>query len=281
MKKILVPYDFSEQSVYALHLSAQFAEEFDCSVTLMNVIEHPTVDSFKTMGVSDYDPLENVYIMKLIEQVKAKMGELMENPEYSSFELMYKIVLGNPVNEIASEVNEGEYDLLVMGTKGSSGLDEFFVGSNAEKIVRTVKCPVISVKEEVDTEDIDEIVFATDMNKTSAHFMEQLKVVQHAFGAELRIVKINTPANFSDTHSDIIRMKKFAESHDLEDFSCEVYNYMTEEEGIVMYAEDIDAGLIALGTSQRTGLNHLLNASIAEDVVNHAKRPVWTFNLDA
>ena len=45
------------------------------------------------------------------------------------------------------------------------------------------------------------------------------------------------------------------------------------------YAEDIDADMIALGTHQRTGVGHFLLGSIAEDVVNHAKRPVWTFNL--
>ena len=45
------------------------------------------------------------------------------------------------------------------------------------------------------------------------------------------------------------------------------------------FAEDIDAELIALATHGRTGLMHLLSGSIAEDVVNHAKRPVWTFRL--
>ncbi len=280
MEKLLVPYDFSEVSAHALDFSYQLADEFECSITLMNIIEHPTVDSFKTMGVTDYDPLENVYIMKLVEKVKAKLDELIADPKFSDVELKYKILLGNPVNELANEVREQGVDLIVMGTTGSSGLDEFFVGSNAEKIVRHSKCPVISVKGPVDLEDIDEIVFATDMDNTSENFVKQLKVIQHAFGAELRLVKINTPANFSDTHSDIRRMKAFAEKHKLEDYSCDVYNYLNEEDGIIMFANDIDAGLIAMGTHQRTGLSHILNLSIAEEVVNHAKRPVWTFNVD-
>ena len=280
MKKILVPYDFSDVALNALDLSIQFADEFESTVTLMNVIEHPTISSFKTMGVNDYDPLENVYIMKLIEQVKAKMEEIMANPQYSDVDLNYKIVMGNPVNELATEVAEQEVDIIIMGTTGSSGLDEFFVGSNAEKIVRHAKCPVITVNEKVDMEDIDEIVLATDLERTGGEFIKQLKVLQHAFGAELRLVRINTPANFQDSHGDMKKMKAFAEKHGLEDYSMDVYNYSNEEDGIIMYASDIDAGLIAMGTHQRTGLNHFMNVSVAEEVVNHAKRPVWTFNID-
>jgi nucleotide-binding universal stress UspA family protein len=58
---------------------------------------------------------------------------------------------------------------------------------------------------------------------------------------------------------------------------AEIYNSITEEAGILEFAEDIKADLIALSTQGRRGLLHLLTGSIAEDVVNHAPKPVWTF----
>ncbi len=281
MKRILVPFDFSAEANYALKLSAQIAEESGSTVTLMNVIEHPTPSSFKTMGIEDYDPMENIYISKLIEKVQSGMEEIMSDDTYGDIDLTYKIVLGNVINELSEEIDTSNSDLIIMGTKGVSGLEEFFVGSNAEKIVRHAKCPVITLREEVTIDDIEDIVFATDQDKTTKKFIEALVTLQDFFDAQLRLVKINTPATFKDSRSDLDSMQAFVEKHDLSNYTLDVYNYYNEEEGIIKFAEDIDAGIIAMGTHQRTGINHLFNDSLAEEVVNHASRPVWTFNLMA
>jgi len=281
MKKILVPFDFSKEAEYALKLGVEIAIESDSSITLMNVIEHPTPSSFKTMGIENYDPMENIFITRLIEKIQNGMDEIMSNETYNDVELNYKIVLGNAFNELTEEIDTSEADLLIMGTKGSSGIEELFIGSNAEKIVRQAKCPVITLRNEVAIDDIEDIVFATDMDKTTERFIVELKKLQEFFDAQLRLVRINTPAKFSNTRRDIGGMKRFAEAHGINNFTLEVYNHSNEEEGIISYAEDIDAGVIAMGTHQRTGINHFFNDSLAEEVVNHASRPVWTFNLEA
>lgn len=281
MKKILVPFDFSKEAGYALQLAVQIAEESDSAITLMNVIEHPTPGSFKTMGIDDYDPMANVYISRLIEKVKNEMDEIMSNDAYGQVDLNYKIVLGNAFNELTEEIDTSNCNLVIMGTTGASGLEEFFVGSNAEKIVRHAKCPVITLRNEVDLDDIEDIVFATDMDKTTDRFISELVKLQEFFDAQLRLVRINTPAHFNSSREDIARMKLFANRYKIKNFTYDVYNHSSEEEGIIHYAEDIDAGIIAMGTHQRSGINHFFNDSLAEEVVNHAVRPVWTFNLEA
>ena len=65
----------------------------------------------------------------------------------------------------------------------------------------------------------------------------------------------------------------------MKNYTINIYSDKVEEDGIIFYAQDINADLIALATHGRSGLLHLLSGSIAEDVVNHAKRPVWTFRL--
>ncbi|NJO03488.1 MAG: universal stress protein [Bacteroidia bacterium] len=65
----------------------------------------------------------------------------------------------------------------------------------------------------------------------------------------------------------------------MENYSFHIYNELNEENGIIYFAEDMHADLIAVITHQRTGLAHLISGSIAEDVVNHANRPVLTFGL--
>ncbi len=279
MKKILVPYDFSAVAEHALDFACQIADKAGCEIRLINVIEHPTKDSFRTMGIQDVDPLEQVYIKKMIETVEGKLSSVIANAKYADEKISYKIQLGNPFHNIIDEITEEKVDLVVMGTEGADGVNEFFVGSNAEKVVRKAACPVITVQNKCELEPIQKIVFASDFMHSNDDFVAKMLEVQKLFEAQLNIVKINTPASFTSTRHDTKQMNEFVEKYKIENCTIEIYNYKNEEDGIVLYAEDIGADMIALGTHQRKGVGHFLSGSIAEDVVNHSPIPVWTSHL--
>ena len=279
MKKILVPYDFSKVAEHALDFACQIAAKADCDIRLLNVIEHPTADSFRTLGIQDLDPMEQLYIKKMIEKVKEKLEAAISDSKYSDSKMSYKIQLGNPFHNIIDEITEEKVDLVIMGTEGADGLNEFFVGSNAEKVVRKATCPVITIQNKCELEPIEKIVFASDFIHTHDDFVAQLKDLQSMFSAQLNVVKINTPASFTSTRHDMKQMEEFIEKYSIENSTIDIYNYKNEEDGIRYYAEDIKADMIALGTHQRSGIGHFLAGSIAEMVVNHSQIPVWTSHL--
>ena len=279
MNKILVPYDFSEVSMHALDFACQMAEKSPSDIRLIHVIEHPTADSFRTMGIQDMDPMEQLYIKKMIEKVKEKLNAVVSDAKYSNDKISYKIQLGNAFNTIIDEIVEEEVDLVVMGTEGAEGVNEFFVGSNAEKVVRKATCPVITIQGKCELEPVEKIVFASDFINTDAGFVEKLKNLQAVFSAQLNIVKINTPASFTSTRHDNKQMEEFVSKYGIENCTTDIYNYKNEEDGIIYYSEDIGADMIALGTNQRRGVGHFLAGSIAEMVVNHSSIPVWTAHL--
>jgi nucleotide-binding universal stress UspA family protein len=72
-------------------------------------------------------------------------------------------------------------------------------------------------------------------------------------------------------------METFAKKLKLENYTLNIFNDYSEEEGIIRFSESINADMIAMATHGRKGFAHVLVGSIAEDVVNHAKRPVLTF----
>jgi hypothetical protein len=72
-------------------------------------------------------------------------------------------------------------------------------------------------------------------------------------------------------------MKDFAKKLMMKKFTINVFNDLTEEEGVIYFADSINADLIAMATHGRTGFAHVLAGSIAEEVVSHSKRPVLTF----
>ncbi len=281
MNKILVPFDFSDVAMNALNFAVQLTKQNEaCELVVLNVIEHPSHSAFQSMGVQGYDPMENLFIKRLIDSVEAKLEDLLSQEPYKGIKSFYKLKLGNPYHEITKEINEEKAELVVMGTEGASGTDEMFVGSNAERVVRGAECPVITLREPADVAEINDIVFASNFHEVTPNFVDHVLKLQKAFDAELKIVKINTPANFTTTRHDQELMEDFVKRFDIQNCSTSIYNYTNEEDGIVAFAEDIDADMVALGTHQRTGVGHFLLGSIAEDVVNHAKRPVWTFSLE-
>jgi nucleotide-binding universal stress UspA family protein len=281
MKKILVPYDFSDIATHALNFAADLARKnHSCDVSLIHVIEHPTPDTIKTMGVSDYDPMEAIFVKKMIESAEGKMQNLMSDQAYNDIKLSFKIVLGHPFKEITEEITTSEIELVVMGTSGASGAQEFLVGSNAERMVRHSKCPVITLRKATKVDEIKTIALASNFRDVTDEFVDHVKRLQRAFGAELKLVKINTPLAFTTTKEDKKQMEKFIKHYELENCTMDIYNHHNEEDGIIDYSEDIQAGLVAIGTRQKKGLGHFLSGSIAEDVVNHSKVPVWTYGLD-
>jgi nucleotide-binding universal stress UspA family protein len=225
--------------------------------------------------------MENqVFFIELTKRRKKEMSQLEAEHQNKSYSFQTSIKLGNAYKGIQSFILEENPDLVIMGSKGSSGIEEVLIGSNTEKVVRTAHCPVITVKSKVDPSKLNKIVFASDFKKNSSEIAARLKRLQHIFGAEIYLVIVNTPGNFETARESISRIRRFTKDFGFENVKAEVYNSTSEENGIIEFAEDIDADLIAMATSGRTGFLPLITGSIAEDVVNHAKRPVWTLRVE-
>lgn len=281
MKKILVPTDFSEEAGYAYDFAHEMAKSTSASLTLINVIEYPTGSSFNSMGIaSSHDPMENVYIMKLMEATKAKMEDLVASKDFSGIKADYKITMGNPYYQIEDEMKENPAGLIVMGSRGASGAKEALLGSNAEKIIRNSKVPTITLHSPVDYGSIKNIVFASDFESGDQQLVEHLTALQGLFGATIHLVKVNTPTYFAPTRYDNDRMSQFVKKYELENATTNIYNDEQEEIGIRNFAQDIGADLIALATHGRQGFGHFLLGSVAEDVANRTTKPVWTYKIN-
>jgi K+-sensing histidine kinase KdpD len=107
----------------------------------------------------------------------------------------------------------------------------------------------------------------------------KVKALQHFFKAHLHIVWINTPLNFSPDTNTFARLNAFAKRFTLKDYTVSVFNHTDEEMGILEFARLVKGDLIAMGTRGRKGIAHLVNGSLAEDVVNHSNSLVWTCGM--
>jgi len=276
MKKILVPFDFSEESEKAVYFGHEIAARTKAELLLFHVAEYPSHLKIEDAPNDE----ETSYFEKILAATEENLKEIVQNPDFRPGLISYELAYGHPFSNISRKISEHQSDLILMGTKGASGIRETFVGSNTERVVRHAHCPVIAVSKKVEFEEINDIVFATNLEENQDFVMGQLKRIQNLFEAKLHLVKINTPQKFSDQWVFKEKMRSFADAYGLENYSVHIYSSTSEEDGIIYYAEEINADMIAIGTHGRTGIDRLFNPSIAEGVANHSKRPVWTCNFE-
>lgn len=272
MKKILVPTDFSEPAEYALRTAALLAKKYDAELFVLHMIELPV-----HLYSSDSNELpEAIYFMKLAHK---RFDEFLDKPYLEGIET-HEIV---EANEAAFGINEAsekyDIDLIVMGSSGSSGFSELFIGSNTEKVVRNAEVPVLVVKKPMDEVNFSNMVYAcsfTDELKDS--FKKAVKFAAN-FGVTLHLLYVNTPNNFKTTHAVKDRINAFLNEASVANFTVNIYNDESIEEGILNFANSINADVLSISTHGRKGIAQFFNGSISEDLVNHAIRPVLTFKV--
>jgi nucleotide-binding universal stress UspA family protein len=280
MIHILVPYDFSKMAIHAFDFATKLSTTYSkLHITLIHVVELPLNASVGYMG-GGIDPLSDyqnqVYFRELLEQRKKELDQLKKKYTSPKYHLDAVVTVGNVFREITTVITDKKPDLVVMGSSGTSGWEEFWIGSTTEKIVRHSPCPVITIKGATDPSQLKKVVFASSFDELDVDLAARIKNMQQVFDAQFYFVSINTPGNFITSREAQHRLDKFIHRFKFEQVHTEIYNSLSEDAGILEFADDIGADLIAMATHGRTGMLHLLTGSIAEDVVNHSKRPVWT-----
>ena len=170
-------------------------------------------------------------------------------------------------------------DLIVMGSKGVTGLKEIFIGSNTEKVVRCADIPVLVIKEPLKNFTINHLVFASNFTSAGRKTFQKVLDFAHFFNAKIHFLYVNTIHNFETTAVSLDNINHFIEGFDVPNYTISIYNANSIEKGILSYSKSIKADAIALNTSGRSGLSQLFNGSIGVEIANHAIAPVVTFKL--
>jgi nucleotide-binding universal stress UspA family protein len=204
---------------------------------------------------------------------------MLKQVEEEGVKVYPHILADIPLTEIMDQKKFSQIDLIVMGSQGSEGLKELFIGSNTEKVVRKSKVPILSLKEDQGSFDLKNIVLASNFYKELEGVFSQMNDLLGPFNPHYNLLKVVTPNNFETSHYSRKLMNEFASRFDLKNYSIHIYNDNNIEAGILNFAKEINADAIVIATHGRRGIEHFINGSLAEDVVNHALTPVLSFKL--
>lgn len=282
MKKILVPTDFSKEATIATDLGFEIAKKSGADLVLFHVVEEGSTSSssFNVEGqvaAGAGRGIDSLFMIKLIEKSKKQLQKAVSDPRYSSVKVEGVMRVGNPYHGMRTVISEQKADLVIMGTAGRSALGGMVIGSNTEKIIRTAHCPVLTVQKKPATTDFKNIVFATSMSASEEVFIRILKRTQTIYNSTIHLVRVNTPGDFQRDYIVKEYMEKYAKKLQLRNYTLNIFNDLSVEEGVIRFADMINADLISMATHGRSGFAHVIAGSVAEDVASHASRPVLTF----
>jgi len=271
MKKILVPCDFSASSRQAFKFAVNIARRSKGEIVILHIVELPVLRH----GPVPINALEKSFLKKIKERVATDAAKMI-NKWAKGMKVSFVLDHGEVNHMITRHIKKHKIDLIVMGTHGASGIREFFIGSNAEKIVRFSNVPVITVKKHF-RNTIKNIAFATDLSTIPSKVSQRLKALQKFFRAELHLVYVNTPFHFKTDESLRPLISEFMATSGLAGKATfTIFNDQDEVSGIRNFAKRCKADLVALPTQSKKGLSHFLFGSVAEDVTNHIACPLWT-----
>lgn len=141
-RKILVPTDFSKHSAHAIDTAADLSRRYEAPVTLAYVFEPVTYalpEGHIMQSPPQLEEMRSAFEQRLVEATA-------EARAAGALDVQSKLLTGPVANEIVDLALQDQFDLIVMGTHGRTGLRHLVLGSVAEKVVRTAPCAVLTVR---------------------------------------------------------------------------------------------------------------------------------------
>ncbi len=271
MNAIFVGIDFSEGSINALEHAISIAKKAKVDVNMVWV-RHP--DSEKILMSYKSKNIE--------EEIGHRFDELIKKYKIGfPNELTYEIRQGKIYREIVKAADEKSASLIVIGSHGSSGFDEFWMGSNANRLISSTYIPVISLRANVPVDrDLERIVFPVDSTPETRQKIIFTSIIASYFNAEVHVLALYTDGSKSTKK----RVDKYAQQ--MVEFLDEenIVNKLEKVEAsnitdtILEYARKVDANLIAIMTEQERSAFNILLGPYAQQMVNRSPIPVLSLH---
>jgi nucleotide-binding universal stress UspA family protein len=275
---ILVPTDFSEVAHNALGHALKIADVYKNEITLVNIQDDGGL--FGLFGGSS-DKMElikdaiDMKMDKLISDAKVQYPNIVINKRVD-YGKIYKVI-----SEIATEEN---FDSIIMGTNGASGLQQI-TGSNASRVINYAKVPVVVVKDQpIGTLGYQKIVLPIDLSRESRQKVSWAIHLAKKFNSTIHVI-------YENSTRDEVKNRIYAAVNQTQDLlSQNNANYIVRgldedkypdsfAEDTLAYANEIQADLIMIMTQQEKGFSEFLLGSYAQQIVNHtSKVPVMCIN---
>lgn len=272
IKTILVPTDFSKPSKVAVLYAAWLAQKINAEITLLAVINI----NVATDAILDWKKMEEDMVDTARQDAEQLIREIKEEVK-GELKIEYRSIIGFPFEEMVEHiVINDSIDLIVMGTKGATGLKKVLIGSNTAAVVDNSSVPVLIIPPNTEFRTIKKIVYATDM----ASITEEVKPIAmfaSIFNAAIKVLHV-LPGNSSKKidgktlAADLIKITNYKKIS----FHVSRNNSIADE--VDTFVVDQKADMLVMFTHKLDFYEKLFGKSVTRQLAFHACVPLLTFN---
>jgi nucleotide-binding universal stress UspA family protein len=273
MKTIVVAIDFSKWSKFALKYAIRIANQVDADVLMVWVDKAASMKPF-------YNDIKSNYLV----EVKSQFEQLVNKNKKKLLKgkLEYKIRRGKVHTEVINQAKYSDAYLIVAGTHGASGFEEFWIGSNAYRIVASSICPVITIRNGFCVlESTSKILLPIDSTIETRQKVPFTVNLAKSFDAEIMVLALyssnvdeirNTVDNY--TSQTVSYIKKQNVKYSLN--SVKVENNVADT--VIDYVKKEGIDLVSILTEQESSISNIILGPYAQQIVNHCPVPVITMH---
>lgn len=269
---IFYPTDFSPSAENALNYAIYVARKFKASLLLFHSDEYSSLlDSPSVHAYSGYSALSEAIERVSRDSLKDLVSRIPPDIKTRSI-----YTVGRAYHQILMTSFDEKSDLIVMGTQGRSNLSNYFMGSNAERVVRHSTCPVLTVRKGQSSPEFKKIVFGVDFSLSNIDLIGKAVDLASHFGAHLLLANIETMEDeFSDS-DDAFRQILSETDFKGVAHSTKVNRNANVYDGLNDLAKEEKADLLVIGTHGQN-IKRFVIGSRASGIVNNTMIPVLTF----
>ncbi len=276
IKRILTPTDFSKNGNLAIKHAASIASVHKAELYILHAIEIP-VSAF---NIYSYDMVKED-ISGITKIAQHKLNELVTKIK-KDFKIDVKAICstGNPALEITSAVNAKNIDMVIMGTHGVHGLNEYIVGSNAYKTVTLCPCPVITFQLNVKRTGFNNIVLPIDDCFESRQKVNFTMSFAKKHNAKIHILGLSDNVSDSDLKKFEIKLVSVEKVAKKLGVNFITKNIKTNNFGLetLRYARKVKADLISVLSDHESKYDGKFLGLFVQKIVNHSKIPVLSIH---
>ena len=278
MKKILVPTDFSKSAENALRYAVLLADKWDAEIQLIHVV-------YPSAAYADAPVAIDIMVDEQIKNAKPKMKTMAEKilaqvlQQLDNYPIINSdIEIGSAENRIAQVAEEGEYDLIIMGTGTRDSRLDKFIGSVAGDVIKGAHCPIMIIPEEANYERFMMVAYATNLSESDPYEIWRTAKLLEPFNPIIRCVHFQKKKEKANAHPTMSELRTF-----FEDNTPALRMTFHEEEtdnvveSLIEFVDRYEIDLLVMYKPERTFFNRLFKKSVTKKMVLDLKIPMLIF----
>lgn len=273
MKKILVPTDFSENSNTAFLYALELAERMDATVSIVHVY-HPSAHHLNEWVI----PTEEEFIKKSYERldefVQSGFKKTIEGVVVADM-VEQQVISGFALDELVELSKSGDYDMIVMGSTGSSDVLDRMFGKVSTHVAEFAECPVVLVPKTTTFQPVKKIMYGSDYESSERRVLQKLSEFANLFEAEVHLVHVYDEKEKQPNGMGVELIKGTFENKAPElDFELHAMTSDSVSDGLQVYAQDHGMNWMVIAKPKKKFWQRWLHRSVTKEIVMNPNIPL-------